>query len=58
MLNSTTVAKYGIKGFRSLDGGDCKAIQYELVKGNAVASMINTGKMNEIKNYSERKTFS
>lgn len=50
------MAKYGIKGFRSLDGGDCKAIQYELVKGNAVASMINTGKMNEIKNYSERKT--
>ena len=45
ILSDPNIPKYPVKSFRSLPQGNCKAIQYELVTGNAVATMINTGRM-------------
>lgn len=35
-----------------LPKADCRAIQYELAHGNAVAAVIHTGRMQDIKNFS------
>lgn len=57
ILNNPINENHLIHSFKSLPTGSCEAIQYYLVTGNAVASMINTGRMNEIKNFSERNQF-
>lgn len=43
IVDNPNIKKYKIDGFNSLPKENCEAIQYELSKGNVVASMIAAG---------------
>jgi hypothetical protein len=45
IIDDIKIPKFKISGFRTLAKENCQAIQLELSKGNAVASMISHGEL-------------